>query len=44
VRTPIADLVDVVEEAVRIHEYTAAVEAAKAGTGRGHDIPGGGDR
>jgi hypothetical protein len=44
VRTPIADLIHVVEEAVRIHEYTAAVEAAKAGTGRGQDTPGRGDR
>jgi hypothetical protein len=44
VRTPVANIVDVVEEAVRIHEYTAAVEAAKAGTRRGQDTPGRGDR
>ncbi|GAA2120783.1 ATP-binding protein [Actinomadura alba] len=44
IHTPITDLVDVVEEAVRIHEYAAAVEAAKAGTRQGQDTPGNGDR
>ncbi|MBC6456602.1 ATP-binding protein [Actinomadura sp. HBU206391] len=44
VRTPIADLVHVVEEAVRIHEYAAAVEAARAATEQGQDVPGQGGR